>query len=140
MTPPLCAKSRAWLWVALAVFLYIQQAEILISLAVAMPWFYFLTRYGSVATPCLLVLSALPFFVSPLYLMAHTGVDCLYLMAQMSPVYLVMRCLGDPWLSPIIYESSPFHYELEPLRTPLGFSVLVLLWLCLLLRRRIATH
>lgn len=62
----------------------------------------------------LTALSVFPFFISAAYLESRSiGSNILEHVLVISPVYQLSRFFGDPWISPILYDDTPFHFQLE---------------------------
>jgi hypothetical protein len=123
-----------------AVFFYASGHELLMLLGLVMTWGVFSLSCYAASLVLLMSLSLLPLMVSPSYLGQADKVVWIYSCIQISPLYHVFRGAHHPWVGPLVYDDSPFHFVFEPLQSPMLFGCLTVMVLGVVLRARRATH
>jgi hypothetical protein len=84
--------------------------------------------------PLLVFLHWLPLLISAEGLdAAELDSSVLYFLAQLTPIYAILRVFEDPWVGEWIYGDSPFHFSAEPwtsyelwyVHLPLAFLLMI---------------
>ncbi|MBF0196528.1 MAG: hypothetical protein HQL32_02410 [Planctomycetes bacterium] len=130
------SRKLAALLFCLAIALFmVQHTEltVVISLLSWLLWAFLMKKHWPYVLSLLALLSTLPYVLSASFLSQQKcGVDVIYLLAQSSPLYLLMRMWANPWVSQMVYGDSPQLYAFESahqLYPSLAFALFSVLFL-----------